>query len=78
VTVTNPPAPLPKGLPPMLGAGAWRESDTVARVLKQVPGSATIHDDEPGHTLYGFNACARDHIDRYFTDRTLPAESTSC
>ncbi|MGA4988710.1 alpha/beta fold hydrolase [Nonomuraea bangladeshensis] len=78
VTVTNPPAPLPKGLPPMLGAGAWRESDAVARVLKQVPGSATIHDDEPGHTLYGFNACARDHIDRYFTDRTLPAESTSC
>ncbi|WP_344942210.1 alpha/beta fold hydrolase [Sphaerisporangium flaviroseum] len=78
VRVTNPPAPLPKGLPPMLGAGAWGESDAVQRVLKQVPGSATIRHDGPGHTLYGFNTCARDHIDRYFTDRVLPAAVTSC
>ncbi|MBT2230910.1 alpha/beta fold hydrolase [Nonomuraea sp. NEAU-A123] len=78
VSVTNPPAPLPKGLPPMLGAGAWRESDAVARILTQVPGSATIHHDGPGHTLYASNECARTHIIRYFTDRTLPSESTKC
>ncbi|QFY12693.1 alpha/beta fold hydrolase [Nonomuraea phyllanthi] len=76
--VTNPPAPLPKGLPPMLGAGAWGESDAVQRVLSQVPGSATIHHDGPGHTLYGVNACARDHINTYFTDRRLPATTTKC
>ncbi|MGJ6963459.1 alpha/beta fold hydrolase [Streptosporangium sp. G11] len=78
VGVTNPPAPLPKGLPPMLGAGAWGESDAVQRVLKQVPGSVTVRHEGPGHTLYGFNACARDHIDRYFTDRVLPAAGTKC
>ncbi|WP_219465067.1 alpha/beta fold hydrolase [Nonomuraea rhizosphaerae] len=78
VPVTNPPAPLPKGLPPMLGAGAWRESDAVARILEQVPGSATIHHDGPGHTLYPSSECARDHIDKYFTDRVLPAQTTKC
>ncbi|MFG1976594.1 alpha/beta fold hydrolase [Nonomuraea fuscirosea] len=78
VPVTNPPAALPKNLPPMLGAGAWGESDAVERVLTQVPGSATIHHDGPGHTLYGFNPCARDHINRYFTDRTLPSRNTKC
>ncbi|MEV0421359.1 alpha/beta fold hydrolase [Streptosporangium canum] len=78
VQVTNPPAPLPKGLPPMLGAGAWGESDAVRRVLKQVPGSATVRQEGPGHTLYGFNACARDHINRYFTDRVLPPAETEC
>ncbi|MEV4106801.1 alpha/beta fold hydrolase [Nonomuraea sp. NPDC049695] len=76
--VTNPPAPLPKGLPPMLGAGAWGESDAVERILSQVPGSATIHHDGPGHTLYGFNACARDRINAYFTDRTVPPAKTQC
>ncbi|MEU6997776.1 alpha/beta hydrolase [Nonomuraea sp. NPDC046570] len=78
VPVTNPPTPLPKGLPPMLGAGAWGESDAVQRVLEQVPGSATVRHEGPGHTLYGFNICARDHIDRYFTDRVLPAARTTC
>ncbi|WP_206061942.1 alpha/beta hydrolase, partial [Nonomuraea basaltis] len=68
----------PKGLPPMLGAGAWGESDAVARVLSQVPGSAVIHHDGPGHTLYGTNACARDHLNRYLTDRTLPPRQTKC
>ncbi|MDX3111304.1 alpha/beta hydrolase, partial [Nonomuraea angiospora] len=68
----------PKGLPPMLGAGAWGESDAVTRVLSQVPGSATIRHDGPGHTLYGTNSCARDHINRYFTDRTMPPTKTEC
>ncbi|MGP3914072.1 alpha/beta fold hydrolase [Nonomuraea sp. 10N515B] len=76
--VSNPPAPLPKGLPPMLGAGAWGESDAVARVLSQVPGSVTIYHDGPGHTLYGNNACARTHVNRYFTDRTLPSHPAKC
>lgn len=78
VSVSNPPAPLPKSLPPMLGAGAWGESDAVARVLSQVPGSATVYHDGPGHTLYGNNKCARDHANRYFTDRTLPPTRTNC
>ncbi len=74
--VTNPPAPLPKGLPPMLGAGAWGESDAVQRVLAQVPGSVTVRHEGPGHTLYGVNACARAHINRYFTDGALPTAAT--
>jgi pimeloyl-ACP methyl ester carboxylesterase len=78
VPVTNPPAPLPKDLPPMLGAGAWDESDAVERVLAQVPGSAVIRHEGPGHTLYGSNLCARTHINRYFTDRTLPPGGTKC
>jgi pimeloyl-ACP methyl ester carboxylesterase len=76
--VANPPAPLPKGLPPLLGAGAWGESDAVTRVVSQVPGSATIRHEGPGHTLYGTNPCARDHINRYLTDQTLPPKSTMC
>jgi pimeloyl-ACP methyl ester carboxylesterase len=76
--VTDPPAPLPKGLPPLLGAGAWVESDAIQRVLDQVPGSAKIVHDGPGHTLYYANACARDHIDHYLTDRVLPPTKTTC
>ncbi|MEV1250121.1 alpha/beta fold hydrolase [Nonomuraea sp. NPDC050022] len=78
VSVTNPPAPLPKGLPPMLGAGAWRESDAVARILTQVPGSATIRHEGPGHTLFASNECARNHMFRYLTDRTLPSSEAKC
>ncbi|MGW7477389.1 alpha/beta fold hydrolase [Nonomuraea muscovyensis] len=78
VPVTNPPAPLPKGLPPLLGAGAWGESDAVQRVVQQVPGSAVIRHEGPGHTLYGTNTCARAHINRYVTDRSLPPAPTNC
>ncbi|GAA3020140.1 alpha/beta fold hydrolase [Streptosporangium longisporum] len=78
VPVTNPPAPLPKGLPPLLGAGAWDESDAVRRVVAQVPGSAVVRHEGPGHTLYVTNPCARGHIDRYLADRVLPAAGTTC
>ena len=78
VPVTNPPRPLPGGLPPLLGAGAWDESDAVQRVLDQVPGSALVRHEGPGHTLYLGNECARDHINRYFTDRVLPPPATTC
>ncbi|TDD46832.1 alpha/beta fold hydrolase [Nonomuraea terrae] len=78
VSVTNPPTPLPKTLPPLLGAGAWGESDAVARAIGQVPGSVTIVHGGPGHTLYGTNTCARDHINRYFTDKILPPKNTAC
>ncbi|WP_433438453.1 alpha/beta fold hydrolase [Nonomuraea sp. CA-141351] len=77
-SVTNPPAPLPKTLPPLLGAGAWGESDAVARAIGQVAGSVTFAHDGPGHTLYGVNTCARDHINRYFTDKVLPPKNTTC
>ncbi|MFI6500600.1 alpha/beta fold hydrolase [Nonomuraea typhae] len=77
--VTNPPAPLPKGLPPFLGSGAWGESDAVQRVVNQVPGSALVRHEGPGHTLYASNPCARAHIDRYLTDATLPpSPETEC
>lgn len=78
VPVTDPPRPLPAGLPPLLGAGAWVESDAVERVLRQVPGSGSIRHDGPGHTLYLSNDCARAAIDRYFTDLTVPAPGTEC
>lgn len=78
VPVTNPPAPLPKTLPPLLGAGAWGEFDAVTRAISRVPGSVTITHNGPGHTLYLFNPCARTHINRYFTDRTLPPKNTTC
>ncbi|MFG1947996.1 alpha/beta fold hydrolase [Nonomuraea sp. NPDC048826] len=78
VPVTNPPAPLPTTLPPLLGAGAWGESEAVTRAISRVPGSVTITHDGPGHTLYGVNTCARAHIDRYLTDATLPPKNTTC
>ncbi|MEV0622841.1 alpha/beta fold hydrolase [Nonomuraea sp. NPDC050404] len=78
VPVTNPPTALPKNLPPLLGAGAWVESESADRILSQVPGSAVIRHDGPGHTLYGTNTCARDHINRYFTTTTLPPQKTRC
>ncbi|MFC3983275.1 alpha/beta fold hydrolase [Streptosporangium jomthongense] len=78
VETTNPPKPLPSGLPPLLGAGAWVESAMTARVVRQVPGSVTIRHEGPGHTLYPFNDCARDHIDRYLTDRRTPPRNTVC
>lgn len=78
VPVTNPPAPLPKTLPPLLGAGAWGESDAVTRAMSTVPGSVTITHDGPGHTLYTSNPCARTHIDRYLTDKTLPPTPAKC
>jgi hypothetical protein len=76
--VTNPPAELPDGLPPLLGAGAWDEFDAVQPVLDQVPGSGSIFHDDAGHTLYMVNACARRHIDRYFTDEVVPPRGTEC
>ncbi|MFE3454664.1 alpha/beta fold hydrolase [Nonomuraea sp. NPDC059194] len=76
--VTNPPAPLPKGLPPLVGAGAWGESDAVARVLAQVPGSGLVRHEGPGHTLYAANECARGHLNRYLTDLVVPAQGTTC
>ncbi|WP_343954424.1 alpha/beta hydrolase [Nonomuraea longicatena] len=75
--VTNPPQPLPANLPPLLGAGAWNESDATGRVIAQVPGSATITQDGPGHTLHQYNACARAHIDRYLVDAVVPVK-TNC
>ncbi len=76
--VTNPPAPLPAGLPPLLGAGAWDESDAIVPVLDQVKGSGLIRHEDAGHTLYQFNECARSLINRYVTDRVVPGRVTVC
>lgn len=78
IPVTNPPRPLPKGLPPLLSAGNWREYDSAERAVQQVPGSGSIYHDGPGHTLYGANACATAHINRYLIDRQVPARDTIC
>ncbi|MCG5216118.1 alpha/beta fold hydrolase [Streptosporangium soli] len=78
VPVTNPPSSLPDDLPPLLGAGAWNESDSVQQVLDQVPGSGSVRHEGPGHTLYLGNACAREHIDRYFTEQVIPPNGTTC
>lgn len=76
--VTNPPAPLPAGLPPLVGAGTWDEFDAIEPVLDQVPGGGSIFHDDWGHTLYSFNECARTLINRYVTDLAVPARGTEC
>ncbi|WP_216215313.1 alpha/beta fold hydrolase [Amycolatopsis aidingensis] len=76
--VTNPPRPLPRGLPPLLGAGYWNEFDAVSRVIAQVPGSGSIRHEGPGHVLYFSNACARAHIDSYLTNQEVPPKNTEC
>jgi pimeloyl-ACP methyl ester carboxylesterase len=76
--VTNPPRDLPRGLPPLVMAGAWVEYDSALRAIRQVPGSRAIEHDGPGHTLYLPNECARAHLDRYLSDRVLPPRGTRC
>lgn len=75
----NPPQALPKGLPPLLGAGAWAESATVDRLVSQVPGSGSLYLDDVGHGLYVTgNACVIKHADRYFVTREVPPRHTRC
>lgn len=76
--LNNPPAPLPEGLPPLLGGGHWNEFDATSRAVRQVPGSGSIRNEGPGHVLYFGNECARAHIDRYLTDRVVPSRGTRC
>lgn len=76
--VTNLPRRLPAGLPPLLGAGTRAEYATTDRAVKQVPGSASILEDAPGHTLYSYNTCARKHINRYLRTAQTPAPRTEC
>ncbi|PRX99014.1 alpha/beta fold hydrolase [Allonocardiopsis opalescens] len=77
--VSNPPAPLPDEVPPLLGAGTWLDFAGTERVVDQVPGSRTVYHDGPGHVLYGMgNECAIEHIDRYLVTGRLPAADTEC
>ncbi|GAA1294633.1 alpha/beta hydrolase [Saccharothrix xinjiangensis] len=78
--VANPPAPLPRGLPPLLGAGTWLDHAATARVTAQVPGSRTIRHDGPGHNLFAgmANQCVIDLVSRYVTTRALPPAGTTC
>ncbi|SDM54484.1 alpha/beta fold hydrolase [Allokutzneria albata] len=46
----NPPKPLPRRLPPMLGAGTWLDHGSTARVVDQVPGSRTTTTTAPATT----------------------------
>ncbi|UJW28449.1 alpha/beta hydrolase [Saccharothrix sp. AJ9571] len=78
--VTNPPAPLPATLPPLLGAGTWQDHAPTKRVTDQVPGSRTLRHDGPGHNLFAgmANACVIDHVSRYVVDRELPPADALC
>ena len=77
--LSNPPAPLPAGVPPLLGAGTWSDFPGTNRVTEQVPGSVSIFHDGPGHVLYASgNACVIEHANRYFLEKDLPPEGTTC
>lgn len=78
--VSNPPSPLPRKLPPMLGAGTWLDFAPTARVLRQVPGSRSITFDGPGHNLFAAmaNPCVIDHVSRYVTTGALPPRGATC
>ncbi|MFC5835802.1 alpha/beta fold hydrolase [Nonomuraea insulae] len=78
--LANPPKPLPRKLPPMLGAGTWLDFKATSRVVKQVPGSRTIEFDGPGHNLFAAmaNACVIGHVSTYVTTGRLPARDTTC
>ncbi|SEH02719.1 TAP-like protein [Nonomuraea solani] len=76
--VSNPPKPLPRTLPPLLGAGTWLDFGGTSRVAAQVPGSRMIKFDGPGHNLFAAmaNPCVIDHVSRYVTTGALPAGDT--
>lgn len=76
----NPPAPLPAGLPPFLGAGTWMDHAPTKRVTDQVAGSRTIFHDGPGHNLFAamMNPCVVEHVSAYVTDRRLPPANATC
>ncbi|MDA0565693.1 alpha/beta hydrolase [Streptomonospora sp. S1-112] len=77
--VANPPGPLPEEVPPLLGAGTWREFGSTARAVEDVAGSVAIEHDGPGHGLYwGGNACVVAHADAYLRTRELPPPGTAC
>lgn len=77
--VTYPTGPLPRNLPPLLGAGTWSDFPATDRAIAQVPGSRSLYHDGPGHELYATgNACVIAHVDRYLTDRVLPPPGTQC
>ncbi|MFG1683196.1 alpha/beta fold hydrolase [Nonomuraea sp. NPDC049269] len=78
--VANPPKPLPKKLPPMLGAGTWLDYAATKRVVDQVPGSRVIRFDGPGHNLFAAmaNPCVIDHVSRYVLTRELPPRGVKC
>ncbi|WP_188196187.1 alpha/beta fold hydrolase [Nonomuraea sp. SYSU D8015] len=80
VPVANPPAPMPRTLPPLLGAGTWQDYGSTRRVVEQIPGSRAIGHDGPGHNLFGAmaNPCVIDHVSRYVTERRLPPRGTMC
>jgi hypothetical protein len=77
--LSNPPAALPSGLPPLLGLGTWTDFPGTERVTRQVSGSVAVFHDGLGHVIYRpDNPCAIDAVDRYLTDLQLPAPGTTC
>lgn len=77
----NPPGPLPvEKLPPLLGTGTWMDHESTAGLVRQVPGSATVRYDGPGHVLYvnGVSACVARHVERYFEKREVPPPGAVC
>lgn len=77
--LNNPPAPLPKKLPPLLAVGSWTDFPASDRSVRRIPGSRSIRHDETGHELYTTgNTCVIMHVDRYLANRALPPRGTRC
>ncbi|MCP3800645.1 alpha/beta hydrolase [Allokutzneria sp. A3M-2-11 16] len=79
---SNPNGPInPKGLPPLLGAGDWREVSHVRSVTDTIPGSLAFEVSGKaahGHYLNYNNRCVIGHADRYFAEKVLPPKGTVC
>ncbi|WP_033291618.1 alpha/beta fold hydrolase [Amycolatopsis jejuensis] len=43
-----------------------------------LPGSRVLTRDGDEYSMYIFSACVREHVDRYLTERVLPAPGTVC
>jgi TAP-like protein len=79
VSVDNPPRPLPQGLAPILGVGAWGDFPATSRVVAEVSGSGLVFHDGSGHELYATNnACVIAYVDAYFTSRVMPPRGAIC
>lgn len=85
IPVANPPAPLPSGLPPLLGAGTTLDDFAgTSRLMGHIPGSVAIKVEGRGHVVHlsspglPANPCVLDHLSRYLIDLELPPSGTSC
>lgn len=72
--------PLPRTLPPLLGAGTWTDGFGPRHLTSEVPGSSMITVNAFAHGLYMSvgNPCVITAANTYFINRTVPPKDTSC